>query len=293
MRAAVLVPAPDYREEWGWAYDVEAAALRAAGIEVEPLPWTEAGDLSAFDVVLPLVVWGYHLRFAEWLALLDRMAAPGAPRMINPPELLRWNSDKAYLAELCETDVPTVPTEVVERLDEAELDRTREHFQCADLVVKPPVSASAYRTFRLGPDDPVPDSVRGCRMMVQPWLPAIVDQGEWSLIFFDGRLSHSVSKLPAAGEFRVQPEHGGIIALCDPPEGAEQIALAALAAAPAPALYARVDLVVGNCGSLQVMELELIEPAFFMAQAPDSAAMFAEAVLSAAKRSSEQPLADR
>lgn len=292
MRIAILIPRADYSAGWRWAYDVEAGALSAAGAEVSPLRWDDPFDAAGFDLVMPLVAWGYHQHFDRWLSLLDRLEADGAP-IQNPVPLLRWNSDKAYLAELCETDVPTVPTEVVERLDEAELDRTREHFQCADLVVKPPVSASAYRTFRLGPDDPVPDSVRGCRMMVQPWLPAIVDQGEWSLIFFDGRLSHSVSKLPAAGEFRVQPEHGGIIALCDPPEGAEQIALAALAAAPAPALYARVDLVVGNCGSLQVMELELIEPAFFMAQAPDSAAMFAEAVLSAAKRSSEQPLADR
>lgn len=291
-RVAILVPAPDYDEKWQPAFARKAAALTAAGLIVERRVWTDPGDLAGYDLVLPLFAWGYQRDVATWYALLDRLEREALP-VVNPVPVLRWNSDKAYLAELCETDVPTVPTEVVERLDEAELDRTREHFQCADLVVKPPVSASAYRTFRLGPDDPIPDSVRGCRMMVQPWLPAIVDQGEWSLIFFDGRLSHSVSKLPAAGEFRVQPEHGGIIALCDPPEGAEQIALAALAAAPAPALYARVDLVVGNCGSLQVMELELIEPAFFMAQAPDSAAMFAEAVLSAAKRSSEQPLADR
>jgi glutathione synthase/RimK-type ligase-like ATP-grasp enzyme len=292
MRIAILIPRADYSADWRWAYDLESEALLAAGAEVSPLRWDDPFDPAEFDLVLPLVAWGYHQHFDRWLGLLDRLEPHGGA-IQNPVPLLRWNSNKAYLAELCETSVPTVPTKVVERLDEAALARAREHFQSADLVVKPPVSASAYRTFKLGPGDSVPDSVRGRRMMVQPWLPAILDSGEWSLIFFDGRLSHAVSKLPAAGEFRVQPEHGGIIALCDPPAGAEQIALAALAAAPAPALYARVDLVIGNCGALQVMELELIEPAFFLAQAPGSEALFAEAVLSAAKRSGEQPLADR
>jgi hypothetical protein len=102
-----------------------------------------------------------------------------------------------------------------------------------------------------------------------------------------------VSKVPVPGDFRVQPEYGGIITRCDPPEGAEEVARAALAVAPAPALYARVDLVMGNCGTLQVMELELIEPAFWLAQAPEAGASFATAVVRHVQRSSEEPLADR
>src|SRR5689334_4660208 len=99
MRIALLVPAPDYPEPWAWAFDVEAAALIAAGAQVEPIAWTHADDLTGFDLVLPLVAWGYHLQYPEWLAFLDRVSASGVP-MLNPPELLRWNSDKAYLAEL-------------------------------------------------------------------------------------------------------------------------------------------------------------------------------------------------
>ena len=68
MRALILTPAPDYAEAWDWAYDIEAAALATAGIEVAHRPWTDIGDVAAFDVILPLVAWGYHLRFAEWLA---------------------------------------------------------------------------------------------------------------------------------------------------------------------------------------------------------------------------------
>ncbi|HEU5482007.1 MAG TPA: hypothetical protein VFU80_02785 [Sphingomicrobium sp.] len=283
MRIAILTPRPDYSAEWRWAYDVEATAIAAAGANVRAHCWSDPLDRSAFDLVLPLVAWGYHQHFQRWIEVLGEFERNAVP-IQNPVPLLRWNSDKAYLAELWERGISTVPTEIVESLDDAALEGVRSHFQDGDIIVKPPISASAYRTFRLREGDRVPDIVRGLRMMTQPWIKTIVETGEWSLIFFDGKLSHTVSKVPIPGEFRVQPEYGGIIELADPPPGAEQLALAALAAAPAPALYARVDIVVGNDGSLQIMELELVEPAFFLAQAPDAAPNLARAVLATAAR---------
>ena len=105
----MLVPAPDYQEDWAWAYDVEAAALLRGGFAVEPRPWTRPGDLAGFDVVLPLVAWGYHLDPARWPAFSTGSSV--RPRStINPIPLLRWNSDKRYLAELAAKGVPTVPT---------------------------------------------------------------------------------------------------------------------------------------------------------------------------------------
>ena len=281
MKVAVLTPRPDYKTEWRWAYDVEAEALASAGADVRPHVWSEPMEAGAFDLVLPLVAWGYHQHLDRWLQVLDRLERDGV-RVRNPVPLLRWNSDKAYLAEMFARGIPTVPTEVVESLDEVSLDRARRHFGTGEIVVKPPVSASAWLTYRLADGDEVPEPVRGRRMMSQPWLTNITDSGEWSLIFFGGSFSHCVSKVPVPGEFRVQPEYGGIIRRCDPPEGSEELALKALAAAPADALYARVDIVVGNDGTLQVIELELIEPALFLAQAPDAAPRLAAAVLSAA-----------
>lgn len=291
MKLAILVPEVDYPTDWSWAYDVEAGALAAAGAEVTPVVWSEPFDAAAYDLVLPLVAWGYHKHFDRWLDVLDRLHDQGA-RVRNPVPLLRWNSDKRYLAELYERGIPVVPTEVAGVLDDQSLVTIRAHFGCIDLVVKPPISASAYNTFKIGPRDSIPDPVRGQRMMVQPWLDSITETGEWSLLFFGGKLSHAVSKVPLPGEFRVQPEYGGIIKRCDPPAGAEEVAKAALAAAPAPALYARVDLVAGNGGTLQVIELELIEPALWLDQAPEAAPRFAEAALSAAREASEQPLTD-
>jgi glutathione synthase/RimK-type ligase-like ATP-grasp enzyme len=278
MRIAMLVPAPDYPEPWRWAFDVEADALKCAGAEVTAIAWTDAGDLSGFDLVLPLVTWGYHLRYAQWLAFLDQVEAAGVP-MINPPALLRWNGDKAYLAELGEAGVATVPTLAVEQCCDADLEEARRRFGSDWLVIKPPVSASATGTHRLGPSEDLPPDSRGRPMILQPLIEEIGRTGEFSLMLFDGELSHAVVKRPKSGDFRVQPHLGGVTLPSKAPPGAERLAKQALAAAPAQATYARVDIVPDDEGTLRIMELELIEPALFLDHAPDGGSAFTRAIL--------------
>lgn len=282
MRIAVLVPAAGYPEPWAWAYDVEAAALRDAGAEVEAVAWTEAHDLSRFDLVLPLVAWGYHLDYGRWLDFLDRAQRSGLP-LINPPALLRWNSDKAYLAELGDAGVPTVPTMAVEACSDADLDEARRRFGVDWLVIKPPVSASATGTHRIGPNDDLPPDSERKPMIVQPLIEEIARTGEFSLMLFDGDFSHAVVKRPKTGDFRVQPHLGGVTLPSPPPPGGIGLAQRALAAAPARATYARVDIVPDDEGTLRIMELELIEPALFLDHAPDAGASFVRAVLNAAQ----------
>ena len=283
MRLAVLVPDPDYPEAWDWAFDAEADALRKRGATVDPVPWTRADDLSAYDLVLPLVVWGYHLQYADWVAFLDRIEADHLP-VVNPPELLRWNSDKVYLTELGAKGVPTVETIEVEHLNAAELAAAADTFGTPELVVKPPVSASATGTHRVWVGDEIPASEFGQRMMIQPFLPSIATEGEYAVILFDGVYSHTVVKRPKSGDFRVQPHLGGSTEPCEPPPGAGDLAKAALGAAPAPATYARVDIVRGAGGELLIMELELIEPALFLDVAPHGENAFADSVIAAAER---------
>jgi glutathione synthase/RimK-type ligase-like ATP-grasp enzyme len=172
-----------------------------------------------------------------------------------------------------------VPTLEVDHLNEAALTAAHGVLGSSEVVVKPPVSAAAYGTYRLGSGDPVPVDVHGKRMLVQPWLGAVVDEGEYSLIFFGGRYSHCVAKRPKPGDFRVQPDHGGTSQPCDPPAGAIALAEMMLAAAPAPATYARVDLIRGSAGELQLMELELIEPALFLDGVEGAKERFASAIM--------------
>jgi len=290
MRIAVLIPDPDYPEPWRWAYDVEAGALIAAGAEVVPVAWTKPGNLSAFDLILPLVAWGYHCEYQRWLAFLDDAEAKRLP-FINPPALLRWNGDKSYLAELAGAGVPTVPTMAVEQCCDEDVEEARRWFDAEWLVIKPPVSASATGTFRLGPNDSLPAETRGRAMIIQPLIEEIATAGEFSLMLFDGEHSHAVVKRPKSGDFRVQEHLGGTTVPSPPPPGAIALARAALAAAPARATYARVDMVPNASGELMIMELELIEPALFLDAAPGGRAAFARSILGAAKRALKQPLA--
>ena len=284
MRIAILVPDPAYTEPWRWTYDPQAEALIAGGAEVVPIAWTKIGDISGFDLVTPLVAWGYHLEYDRWLGLLDRAETERWP-MINPPALLRWNGDKAYLAELAERGVSTVPTLAVEACCDADLEEARRRFESDWLVIKPPVSASANGTHRLGPNDDLPEDSDGRPMILQPLIEEIATTGEFSLMLFDGEYSHAVVKRPKSGDFRVQEYHGGVTLPCNaPPAGAVSLAKAALAAAPAKATYARVDIVPDDEGVLRIMELELIEPSLFLDRAPDRGEGFTNAILSFAQR---------
>lgn len=276
MRTAILTPAPDFPEAWDWAYDDEAEVLRRSGFDVEPRVWSDPGELAAFDLVMPLVAWGYHLDQTRWHALLDRLEEEQVPTL-NPVPLLRWNSDKRYLAELGQKGIAVIPTRLIEALDETALAEARAEFG-EELVIKPPVSASADGTHRLRPHDPLPEASRGQAMMIQPFLPCVAEEGEYSCLLFGGAFSHSIVKRPKPGDYRVQPHLGGTEVPCAPPPGAIELAQAALTAAPAEAAYARVDMVRDRSGELAIIELELIEPSLWLQHAPDGGASFARAL---------------
>ena len=120
---------------------------------------------------------------------------------------------------------------------------------------------------------------RTTELLVQPFLPEVVGSGEWSAIFLGGAFSHSVLKRPAPGDFRVQEELGGRSEPGTAPTSIRALGEAALARVPGLVAYARVDAVVTPSGPL-LMELELIEPALYLASSPDAGRRFAEAILS-------------
>lgn len=285
-RVCILTPDPaddSFHGRWREVFERMAAPLTAAGAAVEGRAWTEAGDLRAFDLVLPLMVWGYHRGHARWLEATRAWEAAGLPLM-NPPEVLRWNADKRYLARLGEAGAPAVPTLHVERVDAGALAAARARFGAERLVVKPAVSASAYRTLRLGPGDPLDGAPEGAAM-IQPYLPSIETEGETSLVFLAGRFSHAIRKVARPGDFRVQPEWGGIISAVDPAPDQLAAAEAVLAAVEEPLLYARIDLVRDEGGAPLLMEAELIEPDLYLGFDTDAPARFARAVLGAAAAS--------
>ncbi|WP_332819407.1 ATP-grasp domain-containing protein [Sphingopyxis sp.] len=279
-RVAILVPAPDYYEKWQPAFARKAVALAAAGLIVEQRVWSDPGDLSGYDLVLPLFAWGYQRDVAAWYALLDRLEAEALP-VANPVPVLRWNSDKAYLAELGAAGVAVVPTVEVAMLDNAALMDARAALGVEEVVIKPAISGGADGTHRIALGATIPADALGQRRLVQPLMAGILTEGEVSLFFFAGKLSHAIVKRPASGDFRVQEQFGGRESAWDASDAAQALAAAALAVAPALPVYARVDMVGDAAGRLHIMELELIEPSLFLHHAPDKGAAFGHAVAGA------------
>jgi glutathione synthase/RimK-type ligase-like ATP-grasp enzyme len=230
------------------------------------------------------LAWGYPRDCQRWFGLLDQLEAGNVP-VRNPVSILRWNSDKAYLSELEAAGIPSVPTIFCPLLDRVALEDARKTFNVESLVVKPPISGGADGTFRLERDDLVPVSVAGQRMMIQPYLPNIAEEGEYSLFYFGGIFSHSILKRPATGDFRVQEQYGGREEAVPAPEGALMLAQRAFAATAkitqtGTLAYARVDILRDGEGVFRLMELELIEPSLFLRFAPDEGTAFAKALVS-------------
>ena len=285
MRVAILSPDPadeGYRTRWREVVAENAAPLERAGMQVETRSWVSADDLAGFDLVMPLLAWGYHRAGDEWRAAVDRWEAEDV-NLWNPPEVQRWNADKAYLGRLAERGAPVVPTRYVERLDEAALHEAAAAFGTDRLIAKPQISASAWQTIRWSPGAPLDGGPTG-PAMIQPFLPAIAETGELSLLYFGGAFSHAISKRPQPGDFRVQPEYDGIIAAHDPAPDERAAAEAILAEVDEPLLYARVDLVRGLDGAPVLMELELVEPDLYLEYDPGGGAAFAKAAARAARR---------
>lgn len=276
MRISLLTPDASYasfRDVWEARVRLYSELLAPHGLQVEPVPWTDAAPTRP---ALASLAWGYHLQPARWDALLA--AWPDGAPLFNPPALLRWNSDKRYLAALAAAGVATVPTRFVARADAAALAAARAAFRATGLVVKPRISAASHATTRVGPDDAAPDLPDA---MIQPFIPAVQQEGELSLFYFGGARGHAVRKVAAAGDFRVQREYGGAFTAALPTAAEIELAETALAAAPATPLYARVDMVTGPAGAPLLMELELIEPDLFLDHDPDDGAAFAEALVRA------------
>jgi len=265
-------------------------ALARLGVSAEPVVWDDArAAWGTFDAVVVRSCWDYHLKAAEFLGWLARLEGLGMP-VLNPPPLLRWNADKRYLFSLAERGVAIVPTRVVPRgAPEAReaLLRALDELAADEAVVKPAVSASAHGTWRTSRAAAAADArrlealVAAGDVLVQPFVRAVTDAGEWSVLCFGGRPSHTVLKRPAPGDWRVQGELGGTAELGTAPALVLEQARRVLEAAGAgEAAYARVDGCVID-GGFVLMELELIEPQLYLALEPNAPDRLARAVMEA------------
>jgi len=283
IQIAVLTPDPadkTYVGRWPEVLERLKATLESTGATVTATAWTDhvadASGLEAYDLILPVIAWGYHRDHGRWLKACAMWSEAGLA-VANPAEVLRWNSDKTYLARLADRGVPIPPTRWTDRVTQDQVDAAFAETDAPVLILKPTVSAGAFRTLRLAPGEVLSDAPEGAAM-IQPYLKSIETQGETSLLFFGGRFSHAVNKRPVAGDFRIQVQFGGLYTAVTPDAAAMALAQQVLAAIDEPLLYARIDMARDDAGRWVLMEAELIEPDFYLDHDPANGAGFAEAV---------------
>lgn len=273
------------------------AALHAVGARSQIVDWDDGQiDWASFDIALLRSTWDYTDRLREFLAWVD--AAARHTTMLNPPAVVRWNTDKHYLAELARAAVPVVPTTFIEpgeSADRALHDFLTRHGDASEFVVKPSVGAGSRDTQRHGRAQVEPAVAQAQRLLsaersvlLQPYLNSVDRDGETALIYVAGQFSHAIRKgpllppglagSPAVGLFapeKITPRTPGV----DELRVADRVLAALPFAAP---LYARIDLIRDAGGAPALLELELTEPSLFFAHATGAAERFTAAVLEVA-----------
>jgi O-ureido-D-serine cyclo-ligase len=266
-------------------------ALQAAGCSVQSVEWDDASvEWASFDLALLRSAWDYAERITEFLSWAQRAAS--LTHVLNPLPVVRWNTDKHYLAELGHAGIATVPSTFAEPGDDASqvVRRVLEVHANPELVVKPAIGAGSRDTQRHRRAD-VGAAVAHVRrlldarrsVLVQPYLNRVHKDGETALMFFEGKFSHAIRKgplLPPGGSATTGLFAAETIEPRIPGPDEMRLAERVVAAIPSGiALYARVDLIRDDAGAPRLLELELTEPSLFFAHAAGSAERFTGALL--------------
>jgi glutathione synthase/RimK-type ligase-like ATP-grasp enzyme len=256
-------------------------AIERRGHPVVPAVWGAPVDQGA--TVVLRATWDYVDDPQRFLAWLDHLDDQGAT-VHNPTTVVRWNMHKRYLLDLEARGVPIVPTRLLARSSPVRLDDVARATGWDDVVVKPAVGATARLTIHQAREGREQTAAHLATLLaaedvlVQPFVPSIVADGEVSIMAVAGTPTHAVRKRAKPGDWRVQVNFGGTderIDLDDELVSTARRVLDALDQAPK---YARVDVARFD-GELHLMELELIEPDLYLDLAPEKAELLAEAVL--------------
>ena len=266
------------------------AALHERGVDADAVVWHDPDlDPAAYDLLVLRSPWDYPEWVDEFLTWLAR--AEAATHVLNPPDLVRWNLDKRYLAELAAHGVGVVPTAYRTTVDEVRADLAAAA-PGAHVVLKPAVSAGARDTGLFRADDPAALALAarvvdaGGVVMVQPEVPELSQGREKALYVIDGRLTHAIAKgalLAPGGGFvgGVYAEHPEQVDATDAEVAFAQRVVATVAHVTrlGVPLYARVDTVDSAEHGLVLLEAELFEPALNLHVVPEVTAVVVDAVL--------------
>lgn len=231
-------------------------------------------DWSSFDLALIGTAWDYWDRKDLFLETLDKIES--ITTLCNSASIVRWNTNKKYLQALESRGARLIPTQWIQDPTREAIEQAFDSLCCDDMVVKRQVGAGADGQFRVKRGQEIPPMNKP--MMAQPFLYSIETEGELSFIYIDGQFSHALLKRAASGDYRIQSTYGGTEEAVLPEPEDLTSAAAILNSLDVMPLYARVDMIRSESGSLLLMELELIEPYLYPVEGPALGRRMAEAV---------------
>jgi len=280
------------------AYDsLVEQPLAELGWQVDTISWRAKNtDWDKYQAVIIRTPWDYQDDAPAFLKVLEAIEQSSA-HLENSLEIVRWNIDKIYLQELEKLGVELVPTVWRDALNNQSLcsqdiQQIFNSFAKDQIVLKPRISANADNTFWLNQQnfttkmDEMNEAFSQRDFMIQPFMDSVINEGEYSLFYFNGNYSHAILKTPKDNDFRVQEEHGGRLKTIEPEAKlVEQanICMQAISQLHNMPLYARVDF-VRNHNSFALMEAELIEPSLYFNMDPQSPQRFANAFVERMKQ---------
>ena len=257
--------------------------MKKIGWMAEEISWkNEEVNWNDYNSVIVRSTWDYQNDSEKFLNVLEKINNSSA-YLENNLDLMRWNMNKNYLYDLENKGIRIVETIWEKSFNPNTAFQYFDKLKSDEIIIKPNISANADNTFRLTREkliEKLPDLEKifaDREFMVQPFMQNIVDEGEYSLFFFNGEFSHCVLKRPKEKDFRVQEEHGGKFKSVVPSEQQKTIGkniIDKLAVLP---LYGRTDLVRTADNDFALMELELIEPSLYFNMDSESPTRFANA----------------
>lgn len=260
-------------------------ALKKFNITVIPTIWDDATiKWQDFDLVVVRSPWDYYLKADKYAQCLQQFLG-SETKLLNPPQAILDNIDKRYLLEFEKQGIPIIPSELVEKGSDNTLHDLINKRDWNKVVVKPVISAGAYGTWRSSlstsrnDQEKFAEQISRETVLIQPFMPEIQNEGEWSIMYIDGQYAHSVLKKASGNDFRIQEEHGGTTQAIEPSAEILKQTQLIIDSQNEKLLYARVDGVIRN-GQFLLMELEINEPSLFFEFSDKAASMFTEAIRS-------------
>ncbi|MED6303254.1 MAG: hypothetical protein VX883_05520 [Bacteroidota bacterium] len=258
-------------------------ALKEKNLSVVKKDWNDSiFDWETTRSILFRSTWDYFDKFElfkKWFSKTKNKCL-----MINSTETIEWNIDKHYLLDLQEHQIPIPNSEFIKRESSIDLSLLMQKKNWNEIVVKPTISGAAKNTYRLKEEEIIQFGPTWEKLIykedfiVQEFQNNVITEGEVAMIVIGGKFTHAVLKKAKEGDFRVQDDFGGSIAIYNPSE--EMVKLAEKCTrilTPIPS-YARVDIIWDNLRELAVSELELIEPELWFRLNPNAAQKLAHHV---------------